>query len=388
MIRVGFVFAGSASWTGGLVYLRNLVETVLALPDRQIEPVIIAAPDTPPGDLAGFAGVEVLKSPLAGSTLPVRVLRKAGQMVLGRDLPLERFLRRHRIDVLSHSGYLGPRAAIPAIAWLPDFQHVRMPEFFQPNEIAARDRGYFRIADWSDAILLSSEDARRDLAHFAPDSVAKSHVLHFVAGMVRSDDPRGRAYLAERYGIDRPYLYLPNQFWKHKNHRLVIDALGLLAAEGDAPLVISTGKTEDRRNPSHFANLMALAEANGAAPHFRALGLVPYEDISVLFREAIALINPSHFEGWSTTVEESKSLGKAIILSDIPVHREQAPERAIYVAPDDPAAMATAIRTAVADASPEEDAIASTAATAALPGRRIAFGRRYQEIVLATLRRS
>ena len=38
----------------------------------------------------------------------------------------------------------------------------------------------------------------------------------------------------------------------------------------------------------------------------------------------IALINPSFFEGWSTTVEEAKSLGTKMILSNIKLHLEQA----------------------------------------------------------------
>jgi glycosyltransferase involved in cell wall biosynthesis len=41
-------------------------------------------------------------------------------------------------------------------------------------------------------------------------------------------------------------------------------------------------------------------------------------------RASTALINPSLFEGWSTTVEEAKSTGTPMILSDLGVHREQA----------------------------------------------------------------
>lgn len=382
MIRVGFVLANSAAWTGGLIYLRNLLGAVMALPDRRIQPVLVTHAGTPAADLAGFDGVEVLRTGWVGQSLPTRALRKGTERLLGRYLPLEMFLRRHGIAALSHSGVLGSAASLPAIAWLPDFQHVRMPEFFPPEEVAARDRGYARIAAAAHTILLSSQDAQRDLAHFAPAAVAKSRVLHFMAGMVRADDARGAEYLAATYGIDRPFFYLPNQFWKHKNHRLVVDALGLLARTGEAPLVVSTGKPEDRRNPQHFAELMAHVEAVGAAPHFKVLGLIPYEDLSVLSRQSIALINPSHFEGWSTTVEEAKSMGKAIILSDIPVHREQAPDRGVFVPPDAPAAMADAMRQLRAGWSPQEDARAIAAAAAALPARRRAFAETYQRIVL------
>ncbi|MEO0061548.1 MAG: hypothetical protein RLZZ08_108 [Pseudomonadota bacterium] len=387
MIRVGFAIANSASWTGGLIYLQNLVQAIMADPDRMVEPVLIADPATPPDHLTGFAGAEIIRTRLVSQSLPVRVLAKGSLALLGRNWPLERFLRAHDIALLSHSGFLGPRARIPALPWLPDFQHVRMPEFFAAEEVAARDRGYLRTARSAPALLLSSNDARGDLAAFAPGAETRSHVLHFMAGMVRGDDPRGPDYLTQQYGISGPFFYLPNQFWKHKNHRLVIDALGLLAAEGhgQVPLVVCTGKPEDRRNPDHFAQLMDHARAVGAEPYFRVLGLIPYADLSVLFRHATALINPSHFEGWSTTVEEAKSMGKTIILSDIPVHREQAPARGLYVPPGDAVAMAQAMVDIQARWSSEEDTAAMALATAAVPARRIAFARDYQRIALAAV---
>ncbi len=44
-------------------------------------------------------------------------------------------------------------------------------------------------------------------------------------------------------------------------------------------------------------------------------------------RATAAIVQPSLFEGWSALVEESRSLGKVIFASDIPMHREQLTER-------------------------------------------------------------
>ncbi len=387
MIRVGFVLAHSASWTGGLNYLRNLIASVHAVPDRSIEPVLIVAPDTPADDWAEFGDVPVLRTPLVGATTPAKLLRRGSQELFGRDIAFERFLRRHDIAVLSHSGFLGKSSTIPAISWLPDFQHIRMPRFFTAEEIAARDRGYARIARNAQTILLSSEDAKSDLAKFAPDMMHKARVLRFTAGMVTADDPRDASYLAETYGIDRPFFYVPNQFWRHKNHRLILDALALLKKHGQPPLVVSTGKTEDRRYPEHFNELSRHIDERGLTDDFRILGLIPYADLSVLFRHSVALINPSFFEGWSSTVEESKSLGKAIILSDIPVHREQAPARGVFVPVDDAKIMAQAMTDIMRNWSAATDHAAMAQAAERLPERRIAFGRAYQAIVAETLAR-
>lgn len=62
--------------------------------------------------------------------------------------------------------------------------------------------------------------------------------------------------------------------------------------------------------------------------------MIPYQDMASLMYHSVAVINPSFFEGWSTTVEEVKSYGKKIILSDIEVHREQNPKHAIYFSPE------------------------------------------------------
>lgn len=50
---------------------------------------------------------------------------------------------------------------------------------------------------------------------------------------------------------------------------------------------------------------------------------MPYEHVPALLRESVALLNPSLFEGWSTTVEEGKSPGKHVLMSD----REELPAR-------------------------------------------------------------
>jgi len=57
----------------------------------------------------------------------------------------------------------------------------------------------------------------------------------------------------------------------------------------------------------------------------------------------VALLNPSLFEGWSTTVEEGKSLGVRLVLADLAVHREQVGAGADFFQPNDPAAIAACL---------------------------------------------
>jgi glycosyltransferase involved in cell wall biosynthesis len=181
--------------------------------------------------------------------------------------------------------------------------------------------------------MLSSEDGRRDCETFYPRSVGRTHVVRFSIDL----DPRavhGRAGgMRAAYDLPERFFYLPNQFWSHKNHATVVEALGLLAQAGrldGLPPVVMTGRTEDARDPGLFGMVMARAKALGVQNHFRHLGLIPYADVFALNAAAHRLINPSLFEGWSTTVEEAKALGTPMILSDISLHREQAPDATFF----------------------------------------------------------
>jgi glycosyltransferase involved in cell wall biosynthesis len=140
--------------------------------------------------------------------------------------------------------------------------------------------------------------------------------------------------MASVYQLPERYFYLPNQFWKHKNHRTVIEALRILRQEGYHTVVAASGRTEDYRHPGHFAALQSLVQHFGLTDNFRFLGIVPRGHVFALMRACTALINPSLSEGWSTTVEESKSLGVPMLLSDLRVHREQAGDRADYFDPE------------------------------------------------------
>src|SRR5205085_2664791 len=81
----------------------------------------------------------------------------------------------------------------------------------------------------------------------------------------------------------------------------------------------------------------------GLAPRARALGLIPHDDVLTLARGAVAVLNPSLSEGWSTTVEEAKTLGTPLVLSDLPVHREQAPHGSLFFDPRSPRDLARAL---------------------------------------------
>jgi len=381
-IRVGFIYT-EGDWLGGLSYLRNLMAAVRLLPDNRLVPVVITAQSTDAEKQ--FPQTNILRTKLLDRWTYPWAIRRAKLRVLGWDQELTNLLFRHHVEVLSHSTSLGGQSKVATIAWIPDFQHVHLPELFSKKEHRNRTQSMlFRCSECT-KLVLSSNCALADLENFSPAYAYKADVLHFVAGPVADAGVPGLETLQSKYGFNSPFFLLPNQFWAHKNHRVVIDALRELRDEAPEIRILATGLTHDRRNPAFFDSLMEYAAECRVLDAFRVLGPIPYQDLIGLMRYSMAMINPSKFEGWSTSVEEAKSMGKQILLSHIPVHREQAPSRGKFFSPDDPEGLAELLVETYRAYDQKADFDEQEQAARLLPARQLEFARTYERIVAEAL---
>lgn len=380
LIRVGFLISFSDRLLGQLNYFRNLLEAILNLPERKIEPVVFTSDKVDEKLFKDFPSTEIIKTPILNRKSPHWFIHQISQRFMSRDIILENLLHKHDISVLSHSGTLGRNSNIKTIAWIPDFQHKHLSELFKKVELKYRDQTHKKFCSETTCLLLSSYDALNDLKTFHPDCVEKTKILHFVAGPLANLDLPDIENLKEKYKFSLPYFHLPNQVWVHKNHKVVIEALRILKEKGIKILVLLTGATADHRQPGLYSSLMSKVEEYNLSDSFYSLGVVPYNELISLMKNSIALINPSFFEGWSSTVEESKSLGKRIILSDIPIHREQNPPGGLYFSPTDPEMLAKHMEDIINSSGEIEEKLEAEAGNN-LTERKLLFAETYQKIV-------
>lgn len=376
-MRIGFALESAASWLGGANYLRSLIGAVLSVPGYPAVPVLFATPKDAEAWRAGFPDAEVVATRLLERGSGAWLARKLLLRPTGIDAGLRALARRHRIDLLSHSGTLGFAAGTPTLCWIADLQHRRLPEFCDAAEFAAREATIGRWRRDATAILFSSRAARADFERFYPPGRPSLHVVPFVPRTRAPDQDAVRRAL-ERLGLASRFFYIPNQLWLHKNHRLVIEAALRLREAGVAVQVVFTGAGDDYRGRGHLDTLRALAAPLGEAARF--LGVVSYEEVMALMEACIAVINPSLFEGWSTTVEEARNLGKLILLSDIDTHREQAPPRALFFDARDADALAGHMRVAWEAYAPDREASERARHVPDVAARQREFGAAYLEV--------
>ncbi len=198
-----------------------------------------------------------------------------------------------------------------------------MPEFFSEEERLARDKNNNDIVATGRPVVVSSYDALTDLHKCFPlSNKSYTPVFHFASSIPRYDESRKESILS-KFNIAGPFLLCANQFWVHKNHMVLFKAVEALKRQGKEITVLCSGNLYDHRNPQYGATLIDFVKSKGLTENIKFLGLIEREELVCLMNESIALVQPSLFEGWNTSIEEAKALNKYLIVSDIPLHREQ-----------------------------------------------------------------
>jgi len=337
-MRIAVPLLGGKKWMGGYYYARTFCQALRSDPSRPHEFVWLVPPEheafVPELERDGFAVRRYRPLP--------NIIRKASHLAGHRQVALERAaLVAHADIVFPVTSSLGRRSGVPFLGWIVDFQHVHLPHFFSRAEILNRDRAMHRMVAEAPHIVVSSQHAKRTLLELWPRAASRVSVFRFPT----QPDPDWYTSDPEttltKYDIESEFIFLPNQFWIHKNHHDVFNAWARLGKR--APMLVCTGHTEDPRDPQHFNRLRAIVSSTGVEERIKFLGLIPRTDQIALYRTCRAVLNPSRYEGWSSTVEEARALGKPLILSDIPIFREQAPTNTWFFHLDDPQSLAELI---------------------------------------------
>jgi glycosyltransferase involved in cell wall biosynthesis len=223
-----------------------------------------------------------------------------------------------------------------AVVWIPDFQEKYLPQFFSKMAIYNRHLYYKKIVSYNADIVFSSDNAKNDFNKFYSENTNKKYTLKFVS-IIDIDEllKVNETEIRNKYSLDRPYFIVSNQFWAHKNHIVLLKALKILKEKNPEILAVFTGKEYDHRNPEYASNLKTFVKENNLNNNVKFLGFLDRTDQLTLMKYSIAVIQPSLFEGWSTVVEDCKTIGKHVILSNIPVHAEQMNENVTFFDPLD-----------------------------------------------------
>lgn len=383
MITLGLEAGYDAGWPAGLQYIRNLIYTLSSLPPEESLSVRLLPLDADTvervQDLETFPFVE-LAAPADLSTGALqrrlilrRIKRKYVQPVVRTTLDAA----FQGLDA-TYPGWGRPVPGVPQIEWIYDFQHLHLPHLFGEAERRRRDQTISEIANRRGVVILSSNAALRDLQTVHPAAVVTPRVWNFCSSITEAEgggrDPH------DAFGLPSFYLYVANQFWAHKDHLSLFKGLVLLREEGITPTVVCTGVVEDSRAQGYVRSVRAFLDEHDLHKQVLILGMISRQDQIQVLRHCAAVVQPSLFEGWSTVVEDAKAVGRPLILSDLPVHKEQIPNGAFFQA-GSATSLAKCLRDALPNLAAGPDPVAERRAAAETERRRRELAREFSDIV-------
>ena len=322
-IKLGIIFPNIKEWQGGTNYFLSLISVLKLIKKNDFDYKIFSSK----GNKKNLKGI-IPNNKIIYSKYLDRFSYKYFTRILMRffykkDFLLERLLIRHKINIVSH---YSPLNKIKSICWIPDLQHKVLTNNFSEQEINSRDKIFNNYIFNASKIIVSSKSSKKHLAKFYKNlNLKKIEVLNFVPFMNLSRI-KSLSNLKKKYKLPKNYFFCPNQFWVHKNHLLILKAVENLRKTNIKFKVIFSGSKKDYRNNSHISFLIKKMKNKKIDNFFMILDKIDYEDVISLAHHSNAIINPSNFEGWSSTVEEGKILRKRILLSKIDTHIEQNPE--------------------------------------------------------------
>lgn len=140
-----------------------------------------------------------------------------------------------------------------------------------------------------------------------------------------------------KYSLLAGYFFYPAQFWAHKNHIRILEALNQLNSEGVVCRVVFVGG--DKGNRRYVENFIF---QHGLEEQVRILGFIPAEDMKGLYEGCSAVIMPTYFGPTNLPPIEAWFSRRPLIYSAN--LKEQAGDAAIYVNPDNASELASAMK--------------------------------------------
>jgi len=321
--RIGIYFTSGSNWLGGVYYLVNLVNSFNYLPEADQEGIefVVFYNDISERfiKLFAFPRVELIKiKSLDAKTTFLRSL------LMRKNFFLTEEILEADIDGLYpfNDFPVGTNTDLKLISWYPDLQHRFYPEYFEKMKLWQREFRLKKLLKHGQHLALSSIDVSSHFDRWYPNSDIDRTILPFVS-LTEDTQWVARAEVTEKYDIGKPYFMVSNQFYKHKDHKTLLEAIVEVKRKNKEVLVVMTGIMDDYRDPTYIDQLKQVISDHSIDDHIKMLGVIPRNEQLSLMKYATAVIQPSLFEGWSTVVEDVKSIGGSIIASDIAIHKEQ-----------------------------------------------------------------
>lgn len=330
--KLGLLFNFNPKWTGGIIYLLNAIRILNFLDDKDKPTVVILYNPTLKKyvDEINYPYLELV--PHNFSSIYKGYINS---FLKNKNIFVHDLVINYKLDAIfpMHDYPVKSKLDAKLVSWYADLQHLYYPKFFTKRKRIERNARIKLILKNSKDLVVSSQAVKDDfLKFFKVSKKLNIHIYHFVS-IIEGLPDKSFDEICAQYDLPKHFYMISNQFHKHKNHKVVFEAVAELKKKGIEVAVGITGRFPDEPDSSYMQELHDIINKNDLKKSIKFLGLIPRGDQLLLMKYCKAILQPSLFEGWSTVIEDAKSLQVPVIAANLNVNIEQLEEKGTYFEP-------------------------------------------------------
>ncbi len=242
----------------------------------------------------------------------------------------------------------------PYVATVWDLQHRMTPWFPEMSGDGtwdARELAYRRFMQRASYIVTGTDVGKQELELNYGVSASRVRCLPHPTPTFVATALSAETGVIQKLRLQRPFLFYPAQFWPHKNHIGLLQALTVLRDRyQERPLLVLTGS--DKGNTAYVKDMAAHLDLSGQVLF---TGFVTQQELVELYRCAAMLTYVSFCGPENLPPLEAFALGCPVVAANVPGASEQLGEAALLFDPLCPEDMAKKIHTLLTQPEKRED---------------------------------
>lgn len=346
------LFLGAAPGSGGMFqYSLALLEALAALP-RDDHEVIVASFSSDWQVYAESLGLRHISLGTTEGREPYTLGRiwrtlclplAPWKRYLWRLDPVACALRGEHCDLWvfpaqDHWGYLAP---VPALLTVHDLMHryeSQFPEVSRWGRYFLREYRFRNICRSARALLVDSEVGRTHVMESYGFSGEHIFPLPYLPPLYIYSQTVPEEFNT-RYVLPLKFLFYPAQFWQHKNHDRLLQAVAIVSREcPDISLVLAGPRRYE------YQRLVTRVDELNLRGRVQFTGYVPDADLPEFYRRARGLVMPTFFGPTNIPPLEAFAHGCPVAISGIYGIPEQVGDAALLFDPSSVQELAAVIR--------------------------------------------
>ena len=298
------------------IRLRLYGQTIFPRPD---DPRPVVAPPRGPA-------IEIVSSPVP-AWIPGRIMARVRWWIEPLVIALQRNAVLFAPNYVLPPKFRFARGAV--VVAVHDLAVRRLPWTVEEETRAVLEAQLHRVLARASAVITGSRTVRDELLATERIGPARVTAIHYGPGHLSAR--KGALPLA---GTPTRYVLHVGTVEPRKNIELLLEVWKAWVAEDPgAPALVLCGRRGWKSEVLHEA-----FDRAAAAGWLHYPGYVDDDALAALYRQALAVVCPSLYEGFGFPLVEAMTAGTPVVASDIPVFREVAGAAAAFAPVDDPAA--------------------------------------------------